>query len=218
MQGWTWWTLSAPLGVFGIPSSCTRRVVLVATRRTRCSKSSYAWLRKRAAPPRRREAVDHPCDRQMTFLDHLGSSWPSAEAQRVRQSSKVHMAGSRNRCRVGETGRANRRWWRPKQVAEAVGRSKRGNGENERVVLLNSLPLEVHPGIARGSDCACESDGGDSDGQGTPQGCGGVLPGQRLRACERDGGDSDGQGTPQGGGGVRSTPPSGPRSGIFSGV
>ena len=33
----------------------------------------------------------------MTFLDHLGSSWPSAEAQRVRQSSKVHMAGSRNR-------------------------------------------------------------------------------------------------------------------------
>ena len=102
MQGWTWWTLSAPLGVFGIPSSCTRRVVLVATRRTRCSKSSYAWLRKRAdepavAPPHGREAVEHPCDRQMTFLDHLGSSWPSAEAQRVRQSSKVHMAGSRNR-------------------------------------------------------------------------------------------------------------------------
>ena len=37
-------------------------------------------------------------------------------------------------------------------------------------------------------------------------------------ACESDGGDSDGQGTPQGGGGVRSTPPLGPRSGIFSGV
>ena len=48
MQGWAWWTLSAPLGVFGIPSSCTRRVVLVATLGTRCSKSSYASLRKRA--------------------------------------------------------------------------------------------------------------------------------------------------------------------------
>jgi len=50
-----------------------------------------------AALPHGQEAVEHPCDRQMTFLDHLGSSWPSAEAQRVRQSSKVHMAGSRNR-------------------------------------------------------------------------------------------------------------------------
>ena len=48
-----------------------------------------------AAPPHGREAVEHPCDRQMTFLDHLGSSWPSAEAQRVRQSSKSHMAASR---------------------------------------------------------------------------------------------------------------------------
>ena len=52
MQGWAWWTLSAPLGVFGIPSSCTRRVVLVATLGTRCSKSSYASLRKRAESPR----------------------------------------------------------------------------------------------------------------------------------------------------------------------
>ena len=40
---------------------------------------------------------------------------------------------------------------------------------------------------ARGSDCACESDGGDSDGQGTPQG----------------------------GSGVRSTHPLGSRSGTF---
>ena len=39
-------------------------------------------------------------ERQMTFLDHLGSSWPSAEAQRVRQSSKAHMADSRNRWKV----------------------------------------------------------------------------------------------------------------------
>ena len=107
MQGWTWWTLSAPLGVFGIPSSCTRRVVLVATRRTRCSHAASLLTpgcasvptEPAAAPPHGREAVDHPCDRQMTFLDHLGSSWPSAEAQRVRQSSKVHMAGSRNRWR-----------------------------------------------------------------------------------------------------------------------
>ena len=37
-------------------------------------------------------------------------------------------------------------------------------------------------------------------------------------ACESDGGDSDGQGTPQGGGGVRSNPPLGPRSRIFLGV
>ena len=50
-----------------------------------------------AAPPHGRETVEHPYDRQMTFLDHLGSSWPSAEAQRVRQSSKAHMADSRNR-------------------------------------------------------------------------------------------------------------------------
>ena len=35
----------------------------------------------------------------MTFLDHLGSSWPSAEAQRVRQSSKAHMAASRKTAR-----------------------------------------------------------------------------------------------------------------------
>ena len=105
MQGWTWWTLSAPLGVFGIPSSCTRRVVLVATRRTRCShaaslltpRCASVTTEPAAAPPHGREAVEHPCDRQMTFLDHLGSSWPSAEAQRVRQSSKSHMAGSRNR-------------------------------------------------------------------------------------------------------------------------
>eukprot|EP00964_Phaeocystis_antarctica_P004105 scaffold2206_cov53-Phaeocystis_antarctica.AAC.2 len=70
MQGWTWWTLSAPLGVFGIPSSCTRRVVLVATRRTRCSKSSYACLRKRAdgarssspTRPRGRRAPLRPTD------------------------------------------------------------------------------------------------------------------------------------------------------------
>eukprot|EP00964_Phaeocystis_antarctica_P100666 scaffold66260_cov42-Phaeocystis_antarctica.AAC.1 len=27
--------------------------------------------------------------------------------------------------------------------------------------------------VPRGSDCACESDGGDSDSQGTPQGGGG---------------------------------------------
>eukprot|EP00964_Phaeocystis_antarctica_P056019 scaffold32995_cov55-Phaeocystis_antarctica.AAC.3 len=58
--------------------------------------------------------------------------------------------------------------------------------EDALVVALECLA--VHE--ARGSDCACESDGGDSDGQGTPQG----------------------------GGGVRSTPPSGSRSGNFSGV
>merc|ERR1740130_300562 len=80
-------------------------MVLVATRRTRCSHAASLLTpgcasvptEPAAAPPHGREAVDHPCDRQMTFLDHLGSSWPSAEAQRVRQSSKVHMAGSRNR-------------------------------------------------------------------------------------------------------------------------
>eukprot|EP00964_Phaeocystis_antarctica_P110343 scaffold74703_cov46-Phaeocystis_antarctica.AAC.1 len=58
----------------------------------------------------------------MTFLDHLGSSWPSAEAQRVRQSSKVHMARSRNRwiacspwgdnyVRASRTGRRPRQSW-----------------------------------------------------------------------------------------------------------
>ena len=36
--------------------------------------------------------------------------------------------------------------------------------------------------------------------------------------CESDGGDSDGQGTPQGGRGVRSTPSLAPRRGKFPGV
>eukprot|EP00964_Phaeocystis_antarctica_P052873 scaffold30977_cov90-Phaeocystis_antarctica.AAC.1 len=38
--------------------------------------------------------------------------------------------------------------------------------------------------MARGSDCACESDGGDSDGQGTPQGGGGVQS-TPLRRAQR---------------------------------
>eukprot|EP00964_Phaeocystis_antarctica_P076388 scaffold47224_cov39-Phaeocystis_antarctica.AAC.1 len=63
----------------------------------------------RGSSPHGREAVEHPCDRQMTFQDHLGSSWPSAEAQRVRQSSKSHMAAWRNR-------------WYPLQVSARLTR------------------------------------------------------------------------------------------------
>ena len=36
------------------------------------------------------------------------------------------------------------------------------------------IPRRVLCPWPRGSDCACESDGGDSDGQGRPQGGGGV--------------------------------------------
>ena len=57
-------------------------------------------------------------------------------------------------------------------------------------LILSGEPPYPRRRTPRGSDCARESDGGDSDGQGTPQG----------------------------GGGVRSTPPLGPRSGNFTGV
>eukprot|EP00964_Phaeocystis_antarctica_P013450 scaffold7369_cov61-Phaeocystis_antarctica.AAC.1 len=54
----------------------------------------------------------------MTFLDHLGSSWPSAEAQRVRQSSKVHMARSRNRWHaVGRWVTPSHMGWPPTSVS-----------------------------------------------------------------------------------------------------
>ena len=63
---------------------------------------------------------------------------------------------------------------------------------SEQVYVVGDLALLVEEGglsdvftTPRGSDCACQSDGGDSDGQGTPQGGGGVRsPPRWARAAE----------------------------------
>ena len=101
MKRLPWRTPDGPRGVPGLPPSCTRRAVTAATLRAAGSKFLFDGCvivpaEPSSAPRRVREASERRSDWRLTFPDHLGTSWMSAEAHPRRQTPKSVRGPIRN--------------------------------------------------------------------------------------------------------------------------